>query len=275
MPSPPPGVPPGDTARAALLEELLGLAVAAADAAAALLLDAMDRVRLDVGTKSSRTDMVTEMDRASEALVRDLVLGARPDDGFLGEESDESTGTSGVRWVVDPLDGTTNYLYGHAGWNVAVAAELDGRGVVGVVHDPLQGDVFAARLGGGATRNGRTIAVSEQRQLATALCATGFAYDPDRRRRQAEVLAAVIPQIRDVRRVGAAAVDICSVACGRLDAYWERGLGPWDLAAGAVIATEAGAVVGDPDELGYVLVAPPALFEALRRLLDVAGAATA
>ncbi len=275
MPPPPPGVPPGAATRAVLLDQLLGLAVEAAGAAATLLLDAMDRVRVDVTTKSSRTDMVTEMDRASETLIRDLLLGARPDDGFLGEESAETPGTSGVRWVVDPLDGTTNYLYGHAGWNVAVAAELDGVGVVGVVQDPLQGDVFAARHGGGATRNGRPIGVSGQRDLATALCATGFGYDPERRRRQAEVLTAVIPEIRDVRRVGAAAVDICSVACGRLDAYWERGLGPWDLAAGAVVATEAGAVVGDPDELGYVLVAPPPLFGPLRALLDAAGAATA
>ncbi len=275
MSSPQPPALPGDAAPDALLDELLGLALAAAGAAAALLLDAMEHVRVDVATKSSRTDMVTEMDRASETLVRDLLLGARPDDGFLGEESDETPGTSGVRWVVDPLDGTTNYLYGHAGWNVAVAAELDGVGVVGVVHDPLQSDVFAARRGGGATRNGRPIQVSEQRQLPTALCATGFAYDPERRRRQAEVLTEVIRHIRDVRRVGAAAVDICSVACGRLDGYWERGLGPWDLAAGAVIATEAGAVVGDPDELGYVLVAAPALFEPLRTLLDAAGAATA
>lgn len=258
-------------------DELLELAVTAASAAGELLLGALHIARSDVSTKSSLTDMVTEMDHASEALLRQCILGARPDDAFLGEEGGETPGSSGLRWVVDPLDGTTNYLYGHPGFNVAVAAEDEHGPVVGVVVDPLQGDVFSAARGGGAHRGANRIACSTKGadDLATALCATGFAYSPERRARQAEVLAVVLPKVRDVRRMGAAAVDLCSVACGRVDAYWERGLGPWDLAAGSLIASEAGARVGGDAELGFTLAAPPALFGPLHDLLVHAGAAGA
>jgi fructose-1,6-bisphosphatase/inositol monophosphatase family enzyme len=179
--------------------------------------------------------------------------------------------------VCDPLDGTTNYLYGHPGFSVAVAAEDEHGGLVAVVVDPLQSDVFTAARDGGARRNGAVIACSPKGadDLPTALCATGFAYDPERRRRQGLVLASVLPEVRDVRRMGGAAVDLCSVACGRVDAYWERGLGPWDFAAGALVAAEAGATVAGDAELGFTLAAPPALFGPLRDLLMDAGAAEA
>jgi myo-inositol-1(or 4)-monophosphatase len=262
-----------------LLDELLEVATRLAADAAALLLDGLDRPRTDVGTKSSRTDMVTEVDRASEQLIVSGLRAARPDDAVLGEEGTSASGTTGVRWVIDPLDGTTNYLYSLPGFAVSIAAEVDGVRSVGVVHDPLHGDVFTAALGRGARRNGDIVRVRDEADLRTALVATGFAYDPERRRRQAGVLTEVLPSVRDIRRGGAAAVDLCSVACGRMDAYYEKGLGPWDLAAGALVASEAGAVVGDltggPPSPSFVLAAGPRLFEPLRALLDRAGAASA
>ena len=258
-------------------DELIDLAVGAATDAAELLLGALHVARATVATKSSATDMVTEMDHASELLLRERLLGARPQDGFLGEETGESPGTSGLRWVCDPLDGTTNYLYGHPGFNVSVAAEDEHGPVVGVVVDPLLGDVFTAARGGGAHRNGTKVTCADKGagDLATSLCATGFAYDPSRRRLQAHVLMRVLPSVRDIRRMGAAAVDLCSVAVGRVDAYWEKGLGPWDLAAGSLVAAEAGARVAGDAELGFTLAAPPGLFDALRVLLVDAGAAEA
>ena len=256
-------------------DELLDLAVGAATAAAELLVGALHVARATVDTKSSVTDMVTEMDHASEALLRDRLLGARPQDGFLGEETGESTGTSGIRWVCDPLDGTTNYIYAHPGFSVSVAAEDEHGGVVAVVVDPLLSDTFTATRGGGARRNGAVVACSDKGDLGTALCATGFAYDPARRERQAAVLTRVLPHVRDIRRMGGAAVDFCSVAAGRVDAYWEKGLARWDLAAGSLIAAEAGARVAGDAELGFTLAAPPALFDPLRALLMDAGAAAA
>jgi myo-inositol-1(or 4)-monophosphatase len=255
-------------------DELLDLATAAASAAAELVLGGLHVTRADVATKSTATDMVTEIDHASEALLRERLLGARPQDGFLGEETGESPGTSGLRWVCDPLDGTTNFLYGHPGFNVSVAAEDEHGPLVAVVVDVLLGETFTASRRGGAHRNGRPIACSTKgaEDLATSLCATGFAYDPARRGRQAEVLSRVLPRIRDVRRMGAAAVDLCSVGCGRVDAFWERGLGPWDLAAGSLVASEAGARVAGDAELGFTLAAPAALFDVLHALLVDAGA---
>jgi len=258
-------------------EALVALAVDVAAEAAALLVEGLGRARALVDTKTTVTDMVTEMDRASERLVVDALLAARPDDGVLGEEGTDHLGTSGVRWIVDPLDGTTNYLYRHAGFAVSIAAELDGEVVAGVVHDPLHGEVFTATRGGGARRNGVPVAASSEDRLGHALVATGFAYDPARRARQAAVLARIIPSIRDIRRMGAAAVDLCSVACGRVDAYYERGLQVWDHAAGGLVASEAGAWVGGllSPEIGdgVCLAAPPALLAPLRELLIEAGAA--
>lgn len=255
---------------------LLDLAVDIAGAAADLLVDGLTRTRTTVDTKTTGTDMVTEMDRASERLIVDRILTARPDDGILGEEGTDRAGSSGVRWIVDPIDGTTNYLYGHPGFSVSIAVEVDGVIEVGVVHDPLHNEVFTASRGAGAHRNGRPISVSTETRLAHSLVATGFSYEPERRRRQATVLAELLPQVRDIRRMGAASVDLCSVACGRVDAYYERGLQPWDHAAGALIAREAGALVGDlagadPD-VEFCLAAPPALFDRLRTLLEELGA---
>ena len=261
------------------LDELLALATDLAADAATLLVDGLDRVRAEVSTKSTPTDMVTEMDRASEALIVAGIRAKRPDDGIVGEEGADVTGTSGVQWLIDPIDGTTNYLYGYPGFAVSIAAEVDGDVGVGVVHDPLHADVFRAARGRGATRNDVAIHVSSQRDLRRALVGTGFSYEPERRHRQAQVLIEVLPNVRDIRRMGAASVDLCSVACGRLDAFYERGLGPWDLAAGALIAEEAGAVVGDlrggPASGEFVLAAAGGVFEPLRALLERAGAGSA
>lgn len=257
--------------------QLVALAASVAADAAALLVEGLNRARTTVDTKSSGTDMVTEMDRAAERLIVDGLLSARPDDGVLGEEGTDRPGTSGVRWVVDPLDGTTNYLYGHAGFAVSIGAQLDDVTVAAVVHDPLHREVFTATLGGGATRNGAPTHVSSETRLGHALVATGFGYRPERRAFQARVVAEVLPQVRDIRRMGAASVDLCSVACGRVDAYFERGLQPWDHVAGALIAREAGAVVGHldggPEDDDFVLAAPPALHGPLRDLLRQVGAA--
>lgn len=259
--------------------ELVVLAESAARGAGALLLAGLDGIRTDVQTKSTGTDMVSEMDRAAEACIVERLLGARPDDGMVGEEGTDLRGTSGVVWVVDPLDGTTNYLYGLAGFGVSIAAEVDGVVVAGVVLDVVRGNLFAATLGGGATRDDVPIKTSSAADLSTALVATGFSYEAERRARQAAVLVEVLPRIRDIRRFGAAAVDLCSVACGRVDGYYERGLARWDLAAGGLIATEAGAVVtgfdGGPAVAGSVVAAAPGIAEPLRDLVVRAGAADA
>ncbi len=273
------GDPTAGDGRTDALDALAALAGEVATRAAAVLVDGLRRERTAVATKSSSTDMVTEMDRAAEQLIAQGILAARPDDGLVGEEGTSRDGTSGVRWIIDPLDGTTNYLYGHAGFAVSVAAARGDEVLAGVVVDPLHGDTFAAARGRGATRNGAPVHCSAADDLATALVATGFSYDPARRGRQARVLAEVLPRIRDIRRMGAAAVDLCSVACGRVDAFWEKGLQPWDHAAGALIAAEAGARVGDldggPPSTAFTLAAPAALFDELAALLRAAGAADA
>jgi myo-inositol-1(or 4)-monophosphatase len=260
--------------------DLVDLASGVARKAADLLLDGARHARSTVETKSTSTDMVTEMDRASEALIVAALLDARPDDGIVAEEGSARAGSSGLRWVIDPLDGTTNYLYGHPGWAVSIAAELVAAGsrqvVAGVVLDAVHDELFSAALGRGARRNGEPIRCSDQSDLSSALIATGFGYDPERRQVQAEVLVKLLPQVRDIRRMGAAAVDLCSVACGRVDAYFERGLAWWDLAAGGLIAAEAGAVVsslsGGPVEPGSVFAAANGISLALRDLLDSLGA---
>jgi myo-inositol-1(or 4)-monophosphatase len=194
----------------------------------------------DVDTKSSSTDMVSEADRAAEEAIAELLRAERPDDALVGEEGSGDEGTSGRRWVVDPLDGTTNYLYRFPAWGVSVALEDADGGLAGVVHDPLGGETFRAARGAGADLNGDPIQVNDHDDLATALVATGFGYDADVRAGQAELLRTVLPRVRDIRRAGAAALDLCSVACGRLDGYFERGVNHWDYAAGALIVQEAG-----------------------------------
>ena len=255
--------------------DLAALATAMAAETGAMLLHDRPR-RLRVGTKSTPTDVVTEMDTRAEALLVDRIRAARPDDGVLGEEGAAAAGRSGVRWVVDPVDGTVNYLYELPVWAVSVAVEVDGVVQVGVVEAPALGETFAAVRGRGATRNGEAIRASACTALDQALVATGFGYDAGRRAHQAEVVAAILPVVRDIRRLGASSLDLCGVACGRLDGYFERGLQPWDLAAGTLVATEAGAVVGGlrgaPASGDLVLAAAPGLFEALHELLLPLGA---
>lgn len=259
--------------------ELLALAQDVARAAASLLLDRVHHTRELVGTKTTATDMVTEMDHAAEELIVRTLREARPDDAIVGEEGTAEGGTSGVEWIVDPIDGTTNYLYGYPGFAVSLAAAVDGEVVAGVVADPMHDNLFAAAKGHGATVDGEPIAVSGQRDLHRALVATGFSYEPERRRKQAEVLVHVLPAVRDIRRIGAAAVDLCNVACGRVDAFYERGLARWDYAAGGLIAAEAGATTGDldggPPSSAFTLAATPAIFDELRDLLRDAGAGAA
>jgi myo-inositol-1(or 4)-monophosphatase len=251
--------------------ELLDLAVAAAQDAAALLSEERPET---VDTKSSRTDLVTDLDHAAEERIVGRLLDARPQDGVLGEEGGERTGTSGVRWIVDPLDGTTNFVYEYPAYSVAIAAEADGELVAGVVLDVVRNQCFTASADGGATLDGRPISVSGATDLDTALLATGFSYDRANRGRQGEVLATVLPAVRDLRRSGSAALDLCSVACGRVDGFWERGLAPWDRAAGGLIAAEAGATVGLllDQEPSTMVAASPALYGPLCELLVAAGA---
>jgi myo-inositol-1(or 4)-monophosphatase len=256
--------------------DLMGVAIRLATDAGRLLRDGRPEARLEVVAKSSPTDVVTEMDRAAEALIAAGLAAARPDDGLIGEEGTERVGTTGVQWVVDPLDGTVNYLYGLPGWAVSLAATVDDEAVVGVVHVPSTGETFAAGRGRGATCNGRSLRCGPGPTPDHALVATGFGYAAKRRAHQAEVLRRLLPQVRDIRRFGACAYDLCLVAAGRLDAYYERGVQPWDHAAGALIATESGAVVaglhGAPPSDRLVLAAPPELFGALHDLLVAAGA---
>jgi myo-inositol-1(or 4)-monophosphatase len=281
---PDPAATPSPDIDPARLEALAGsVAIEAAD----LLRRGLGQQRRIIRNKSTITDLVTEMDRAAEQLIVERLLASRPDDGVFGEEGTAHPGASAVSWIVDPLDGTTNYVYGFPAFAVSIAARVHDpaapagptRVVAGAVADVARGDLFAAHAGGGATRDGEPLACSDRSELATALVATGFSYESERRARQARVLTTVLPTVRDIRRTGSAALDLCAVASGRVDAYYERGLGEWDFAAGALIATEAGAVVGGLDELtassNFVLAAPAALADALRSLLRRAGAGEA
>ncbi|MDY7101365.1 MAG: inositol monophosphatase family protein [Actinomycetota bacterium] len=258
--------------------DLVALARTVADDTAAMVASRVDDAH-GHDTKSSPTDVVTEVDRAAERRIVTMLLDARPDDGVVGEEGADHAGASGVRWIIDPIDGTTNFFYGLAGFAISIAAEVDGVVVAGAVADPLHRETFTATLGGGAFCNDAPIRVNDHRDLATALVGTGFSYEPDRRRRQADVLRAVIGEVRDIRRLGAASVDLCAVARGRLDGYYEKGLNVWDYAAGALVASEAGAVLGDldggPPSSAFTLAAAPRIFEPLRALLRAAGAADA
>ena len=232
------------------LDELLELAQSIVVRVMATLAEARagattDPLALVLATKSTNTDMVTEMDLWAERHITEALIAARPNDAIVGEEGTRREGSSGVHWYVDPIDGTTNYLYGHPGYSVSIGATVDGELAVGVVGDPTLGEVFRARRGGGAFRNDVAIAASNRSSLAEALVGTGFGYRADRRRAQAQVLQQVLPEVRDIRRMGGAAIDLCSVACGRLDAYYEYGISSWDVAAGTVIALESGAAVTD------------------------------
>jgi len=258
---------------------LLPLAWRATRAAGELLLAGRDQA-LTVTTKSTRTDVVTQMDTAAEELLVRTILAERPDDGLLGEEGAARAGTSGVRWVIDPLDGTVNYLYGLPAWAVSVAVEVDGEVEVGVVDVPEHRETFVAVRGAGAAlvAGGAATGLTpgSAADLGQCLVATGFGYASERRAAQARSLAVVLPRVRDIRRAGAAAVDLCSAAAGRVDCYYERGLNPWDFAAGVLVATEAGLVAGGPGggpaSPALTWLAPAALAEQWLALLTEAGA---
>lgn len=215
-------------------------------------------------TKSTATDVVTEVDTWAEQQIIESITALRPDDGFLGEEGADDPGTTGVRWVIDPVDGTTNFLYDLPGYSVSIGVEFEGSAIAGAVYDPIRSELYSAAVGAGATLNDEPISASDKSELSSALVATGFGYDADRRRVQAETLVAVLPVIRDIRRFGGAALDLCAVAAGRVDAYFELGIQPWDACAGAVIAAEAGAYV-DVDHM--TVAAAPGIADALVELL--------
>ncbi|MFV2111331.1 inositol monophosphatase family protein [Micromonospora sp. LOL_025] len=258
--------------------ELLEIAVEVArDAAATAYRMRVEGVSV-AATKSTVTDVVTAADRAVERQVVDALRRLRPGDAVLGEEYGAGeTGPvapGGVRWIVDPIDGTVNYLYGIPHCAVSLAAEVDGEVVAGVVRNVSTGEEWTATAGGGAWRDGERLRCSTETDLGQALVATGFGYDPGRRAHQARVVAELIPHIRDIRRFGAAALDLCLAAEGRVDAYYEKGLAAWDQAAGALVATEAGLLVaglgGLPAGPDLVIAAPAALFKPLHdRLADL------
>ncbi|GAB3801666.1 inositol monophosphatase family protein [Humibacter antri] len=232
-------------------------------------------------TKTAPEDIVTAADRESEDLIRGRIADARPGDGFFGEESDASASTSGLTWIVDPIDGTVNYLYGIPAYAVSIAA-VEGdpdpntwRSLASAVVNPANGEVYTASAGGGAYLGSKRLQVATGKQLSLALLGTGFSYDSRRRGLQAEAVSMLIPRVRDIRRIGAASLDLCNVAAGRLDAYYEKGLKPWDHAGGALVATEAGAKVaglhGAAASRALTIAAEPGLFAQLEPILDELG----
>ena len=233
----------------------------------------------DVQTKSTDTDVVTAADKAVERQVVEALRRERPGDGVLGEEyGDSEASTGAVRWILDPIDGTVNYLYGLPQYAVSLAAEVEGTVVAGVVHNAATGDEWTATVGGGAWRGDRRLRGSARTTLDQALVGTGFGYDPARRAHQGAVVAKLITRVRDIRRFGAASLDLCMAAEGSIDAYFEKGLNPWDHAAGGLVATEAGLRVsgldGRPAGGDMLVAAPPAIFPALHDVLvelDAAG----
>ena len=255
---------------------LVELACSVAAEAAELLMSGLGHASV-VQTKSSPTDVVTEMDGAAEDLIRRQLQAARPGDSVLGEERGQTGEPSVVRWIVDPLDGTVNYLYGLPDWAVSIAAEVNGVVTAGAVCAPLRRTVFSATLGGGAWvqtawQEGRQrLSCNTGIPLARALVATGFSYSSEQRAHQGKVVAALLPRVRDIRRGGSAAIDMCSVAAGVVDCYYEQGVHYWDIAAGGLIAREAGAVVGglDGDDASetMTIAAAPGLFAELAAAL--------
>ena len=233
-----------------------------------LLLERYSGPAEGVSSKSSKTDLVSEADRATEAAILGLLTRERPDDGILGEEGSSRAGSSGRRWVVDPLDGTINYLYRFPAWCVSVALEDAEGGLAGVVHDPLRGETFTASRGEGAFVNGARMQVNAEESLELALVATGFGYQAEVRAAQSELLTQVLPRVRDIRRAGAAALDLSWVAAGRLDAYFERGLKPWDWAAARLLIREAGGALAELDgEPPGLAASNPALLPKLLELV--------
>ena len=247
--------------------QLLAVAREAAQAAASVLLDYRGRVAGAVQTKSTPTDPVTEADVAAEEAIRRVISERRPDDSVVGEEGDERAGSSGLRWIVDPLDGTVNYIYGNPLWCVSVACD----GHAGVVFDPVGDECFTATAGGPPELNDAGVAPTMVTDLDRCLVATGFGYDAEVRRGQAETVAKLLPLVRDIRRGGSAALDLAWLAAGRCDAYYERGVKEWDVAAGGLIAREAGAIVTQHQIGGqnFTLAAGPHLHQILKNTLGL------
>ncbi|MFC9918402.1 inositol monophosphatase family protein [Agromyces binzhouensis] len=275
-----------ENAAAAASVDLLAIARRIALAAAEAALEERRKGISVAATKSTPTDVVTAVDRDTEERIRSMILDARPDDGIFGEEDDTHVGSSGLNWVVDPIDGTVNLLYDIPAWSVSIAV-VDGppdpghwHALAGIVVNPVTGEVFEASVGGGARLvdglGERELRVNDDVHLSRALVATGFGYAADRRAGQAAVLVDVLPRIRDIRRIGSAALDLGAVAAGRLDAFYEQGLNPWDHAAGALIVREAGGRVGGLGGAGesdrMLVAAAPSLFDDLTALLEEAGA---
>ncbi len=251
---------------------LLAVATEAAQAAAAILAESFGGPRVGVGAKSTPTDLVSDADRQAEEAIGAVLARRRPDDAVLGEEEADRSGTSGLRWIIDPLDGTVNFLFGIPQWAVSVACEDEDGALAGVVLDPLRGETFAATRDGPATRNGEHIHGSRRDDLASAMVATGFAYDADVREQQARTVSRVLPRARDIRRLGSAALDMTWTACGRFDAYYERGLQPWDRAAAALICARAGLSLHELEPReglpSGLVVAPSGLMGELRALVE-------
>jgi myo-inositol-1(or 4)-monophosphatase len=250
---------------------LLVVARDAAEAGAAELRRRFGGRAHGVRTKSTPTDLVSDADLASELAIRSVLAERRPGDSILAEEGGESQGGE-LRWVVDPLDGTINYLFGIPAFAVSIACEDAAGAVAGVVLDPSREERFEATRSGGPTLNGEAFSAPGRADtLGVAMVATGFGYDAHVRARQADVLMRVLPRVRDIRRVGAASLDLCWSACGRFDAYYERGLNRWDVAAGGLIAERAGLSVRDlpasSEEPSGTLAAPPALVDELAALI--------
>jgi myo-inositol-1(or 4)-monophosphatase len=246
------------------IDDLLDLAVDLARDAGALLLDRFKGGHEQaLESKSTPTDLVSEADLASERLIRERLAQLRPTDGILGEEGGGTRGTSGLTWVVDPLDGTVNFLFSIPQWCVSVAVADEHGSLVGAIFDPCRGELFVATRDGGPLLNGAPIEASDRTELSSAMVATGFAYDASVRAAQAEVFAGLVPRVRDIRRFGSAALDLAWTACGRYDAYYERTVKPWDIAAGTLICERAGLTVQElPEREGLplgVLAAVPAL----------------
>jgi myo-inositol-1(or 4)-monophosphatase len=250
-------------------EDLLGVARSAALEAGRVLLARRGSV-LTVDTKSSATDPVTSADKAAQQAIASVITDARPEDALTGEEGLRRSGTSGYRWIVDPLDGTVNYLYGRDEWAVSVAVRDSSGAVAGVVHAPALGATFTAVRGQGAWHQDRRLAVRATQDLSAAIIGTGFSYTADGRRSQAAVLSRLLPRIADIRRGGSAALDLAAVASGTLDAFYEDDLEEWDWAAGALLASEAGASVGPlpgQDGRSGIVAAAPGLRDPLMELL--------
>ncbi|CAN1500619.1 SuhB Archaeal fructose-1,6-bisphosphatase and related enzymes of inositol monophosphatase family [Candidatus Nanopelagicaceae bacterium] len=250
-------------------EDLLELAKKVGAEAAELLMDRPPAFEIE--EKSTAIDIATQMDKKAETFIVQSLLAARPDDGILGEEGAEVASKSGITWVIDPLDGTVNYFYGLPGWNVSIAAKDKDGSVVGVVTAPTINSTWWASRGGGAFFNGSKIKTNEPVAFDRAFIGTGFQYDVAHRGRQIENVGRMLPLIRDIRRNGAAAVDICSVAMGALDAYFEDGLKEWDWAAASLVATEAGANFGLYGQAPYMttLAAGPTLYAELEGFLNL------